>query len=67
MIITQVTDVYGITHENCKVIETENQFTRIFLAEGPDGTRYTCLLPDAKPNPKSNQHFEYGNPADAPY
>lgn len=41
-----------------RVINTKNDFNRIFVIEDKNGIRYTCLKPDAQKMPKMTSHFK---------
>lgn len=59
-------DIFNIKHENARVINTKDDFNRIFIIEDKNGVRYTCLKPDAKKVPKISSHFKTLNSKLAP-
>jgi hypothetical protein len=52
------TDIFSIKHKDARVINTKNDFNRIFVIEDKNGVRYTCLKPDAQKMPKMTSHFK---------
>nr|WP_253954720.1 MULTISPECIES: hypothetical protein [Lactiplantibacillus] len=46
------TDVFNIQHTDCTVVDTINEFSRIFIIQDKNGSRFTCLKDDAKPAKK---------------
>ncbi|WP_261910493.1 hypothetical protein [Lentilactobacillus hilgardii] len=42
------TDIFSIKHKDAKVINTKNDFNRIFVIEDKNGVRYTCLKQNAE-------------------
>ena len=41
------TDVFNIKHTDCTVVDTINEFSRIFIIQDKHGSRFTCLKDDA--------------------
>lgn len=60
------TDIFNIKHSNARVINTQNDFKRIFVIEDVNGIRYTCLKPNAPQAPKAISHFKSLDPKNAP-
>ncbi|KAL3946156.1 hypothetical protein B2D45_14850 [Lactobacillus hilgardii] len=60
------TDIFNIKHKDARVVNTKNDFKRIFIIEDKNGVRYTCLKPDAQKMPKMSSHFKTLNPKYAP-
>ena len=55
------TDVFNIKHTDCTVVDTINEFSRIFIIQDKHGSRFTCLKDDARPAKKGS-----ASPEDAP-
>lgn len=60
------TDIFGIKHKNSQVIDTTNQFKRVFVIQDSNGVRYTCLKPNAPKNLNRYTHFKQQDPKCAP-
>jgi len=59
-------DVFNVKHENCKIVETRNEFNRIFIIENEQGERFTCLKENAPIGKKFGGHWKHANPQDSP-
>lgn len=64
--MTKFTDVFGITHDDCTVVKTLNDYERIFLIEDPDQIRYVAIKENAPKKSKLTIHWEPGNPKNIP-
>ncbi|MBU7463296.1 hypothetical protein [Lactiplantibacillus pentosus] len=60
------TDVFNIQHTDCTVVDTINEFSRIFIIQDKNDSRFTCLKDDAKPAKKGSGHWTSASPEDAP-
>ncbi|GHP13029.1 hypothetical protein YK48G_04540 [Lentilactobacillus fungorum] len=59
-------DIFNIKHENAKIVNTRNDFNRIFIIEDTNGVRYACLKTDAPEATKTINHFKPLKPECAP-
>lgn len=60
------TDIFNVTHDDCKIVQTQNDFKRIFIIENKQGVRFTCVKEDAPKSPKVSDHWKHANPDDSP-
>ena len=56
------TDVFNIKHTDCTVVDTINEFSRIFIIQDKHGSRFTCLKDDARPAKKGSGHWTSASP-----
>lgn len=64
--MTEFTDVFGITHDDCTVVKTLNNYQRIFLIEDHDHIRYVAVKDNAPKNSKLTIHWKPGHAKNIP-
>ncbi|KWT46806.1 hypothetical protein EFS21_08315 [Levilactobacillus brevis] len=60
------TDIFNVKHDDCKIIQTQNDFKRVFIIENEQGVRFTCLKDDAPRSSKIHDHWKHAKPSDSP-
>lgn len=55
-----------ITHDDCTIVKTLNDYQRIFLIEDREHIRYVVIKENAPKNSKLTIHWEHGNAKNIP-